>query len=108
MATADVDGSTSLGSLFARLDPRVALSLQDTIKGLEAEAGAARGVARTLERELNQEIDRLRLYAAGLESSLRDCRMRADALATEVGELRARLTVADSTGTVGRTDESRR
>lgn len=56
-----------LGALLANLQPEVALYLRDHIRGLEAEAGTARGRLIESEEQRRDDKNRLTLHAAGLE-----------------------------------------
>ena len=67
--------------------PAAQLVLRDLIRGLEAEAGTARALARRADRAREHDHDRFALHLAGL-------RDQADRLRAELAETRSALAAA--------------
>lgn len=118
---ADRPDDDPMSRLLGELPAEVGLHLRDVIRGLEAEAGNARAQSTEIQSELNSDIARLRLYAAGLRSDLATARAEQQSdheqLSTtreQLVELRAELaalqsrTAADRGSRRGRRGEAAR
>lgn len=92
--------AASPADLLAQVPPPAALMLRDYIKGLEAEAGNARSETLAVRRALESDVQRLRLYVAGLRTELSQTieagdlsRQELAAALTELAGVRAELAV---------------
>lgn len=94
-ATTRLDGAASIGEILDSIPPDARLMLRDHIKGLEAEAGTARSLARRTERLRAEDAATLQLLAAGV-------RRERDELRARVDDLERHLTRRISAGLVNR------
>lgn len=106
---ADQLAADPIAEALGELPDSVALYLRDVIHGLEVEAGNARALSREIQAELDSDIARLRLFAAGLRSDLaaaveqRDlARQESVAALAELAAARADLAALQTRGTARR------
>lgn len=82
--------------MLAEVPARAALRLRDHIKGLEAEAGNARAETLRVRAALGFDVERLKLFAAGLRRDLAEAQAERDLAQTELAAARAELSVVQA------------
>jgi len=82
--------------VLADIPARAALRLRDHIKGLEAEAGNARAETRRVRAALGFDVERLKLFAAGLRRDLAQAEAQRDLAQSELAAARAELSVVQA------------
>jgi len=82
--------------MLADVPARAALHLRDHIKGLEAEAGNARAETRRVRAALGFDVERLKLFAAGMRRDLAEAEAERDRARAELAAARAELAVTQT------------
>lgn len=85
-----------IAAVLATVPPAAAMYLRDQLRGLAAEAGSARAEAAEVRRQLGADIERLRLYAAGLAARVAE--LERGGSASRADQLIARLAAAARRG----------
>lgn len=112
---ADRPDDDPMSRMLGELPAELALHLRDAIRGLEAEAGNARAQSSEIQGELDSDIARLQLYAAGLKGDLAAARAeqqsdheQLSAAREQLVELRAELADLQSRTAVDQGTRRRR